>query len=111
MKLAIIPLNTAEPALEHLNGKALNLSKLTQLEPDEILVCPGTDPAWTLLFLAAGGLIMEVGGMMTRAAIVTREYGIPAVVGVGRVTERLETGDLIRVDGSTGLIQKINSGK
>jgi pyruvate,water dikinase len=81
----------------------------SQLEPGEILVCPGTDPAWTPLFLAAGGLIMEVGGMMTHGAIVAREYGIPAVVGVDRATDRLETGDLIRVDGSTGLIQRISS--
>ncbi len=48
----------------------------TQLVPGEILVCPGTDPAWTPLFLAAGGLIMEVGGMMTHGSVVAREYGI-----------------------------------
>jgi len=47
------------------------------LQPGEILVCTGTDPAWTPLFLAAGGLVMEVGGMMTHGAIVAREYGIP----------------------------------
>lgn len=75
------------------------------LAPGEILVCPGTDPAWTPLFLAAGGLVMEVGGMMTHGAIVAREYGIPAVVGVDRATERLKTGDKIRVDGSTGIIE------
>jgi pyruvate,water dikinase len=78
------------------------------LEPGEILVCPGTDPAWTPLFLAAGGLVMEVGGMMTHGAIVAREYGIPAVVGVDRATQRLQTGDLVRVDGSTGLVQIID---
>jgi len=77
------------------------------LAPGEILVCPGTDPAWTPLFLAAGGLVMEVGGLMTHGAIVAREYGIPAVVGVDRATERLQTGDLVSVDGSTGLIQLI----
>ncbi len=52
------------------------------LLPGEIMVCPATDPAWTPLFLAAGGLIMEVGGMMTHGSVVAREYGIPAVVGV-----------------------------
>jgi phosphohistidine swiveling domain-containing protein len=76
----------------------------TSLNPGEILVCPGTDPAWTPLFLAAGGLIMEVGGMMTHGSVVAREYGIPAVVGVHRATERLSTGDRIRVDGSSGQI-------
>ena len=76
-----------------------------QLEPGEILVCPGTDPSWTPLFLTAGGLVMEVGGMMTHGAIVAREYGIPAVVGVDRATERLKTGQLIRIDGSSGEIE------
>lgn len=79
----------------------------TQLEPGEILVCPGTDPAWTPLFLAAGGLIMEVGGMMTHGSVVAREYGIPAVVGVHQATERLETGQRIRVNGSSGTIEII----
>jgi len=80
----------------------------TQLEPGEILVCPGTDPAWTPLFLAAGGLVMEVGGMMTHGSVVAREYGIPAVVGVHQATERLETGQRIRVNGSTGEISVIS---
>jgi pyruvate,water dikinase len=79
----------------------------TQLEPGEILVCPGTDPAWTPLFLAAGGLIMEVGGMMTHGSVVAREYGIPAVVGVHQATQQLQTGDRIRLDGSTGRIEII----
>jgi rifampicin phosphotransferase len=76
----------------------------TQLAPGEILVCPGTDPAWTPLFLAAGGLVMEVGGLMTHGSVVAREYGIPAVVGVGSATLRLKTGMRIRVDGSAGTV-------
>jgi pyruvate,water dikinase len=79
----------------------------TQLEPGEILVCPGTDPAWTPLFLAAGGLVMEVGGMMTHGSVVAREYGIPAVVGVHQATQQLKTGDRVRVNGSTGRIEII----
>jgi pyruvate,water dikinase len=75
-----------------------------QLAPGEILVCPGTDPSWTPLFLAAGGLVMEVGGMMTHGAVVAREYGLPAVVGVDRVTQRLQTGQRVRMDGSKGQI-------
>lgn len=74
------------------------------LKPSEILVCPGTDPAWTPLFLAAGGLVMEVGGMMTHGAIVAREYGIPAVVSVNQATTRLQTGQRVQVNGSTGQI-------
>jgi len=75
-----------------------------QLIPGEILVCPATDPAWTPLFLAAGGLVMEVGGMMTHGSVVAREYGIPAVVGVSQATTRLRTGMRVRVDGSNGLV-------
>ena len=78
------------------------------LEPGEILVCPGTDPSWTPLFLAAGGLVMEVGGMMTHGSVVAREYGIPAVAGVDRATERLRTGQRVRVDGSSGTIEKLD---
>ena len=67
-------------------------------------MCPGTDPAWTPLFLAAGGLITEVGGMMTHGSVVAREYGIPAVVGVHEATARLVTGQRIRLDGTRGTI-------
>ncbi len=77
----------------------------TQLLPGEILVCPGTDPAWTPLFMAAGGLITEVGGMMTHGSVVAREYGIPAVVGVHQATLRLKTGQRIRLDGTRGVIE------
>jgi len=77
---------------------------VTQLLPGEILVCPGTDPAWTPLFMAAAGLVTEVGGMMTHGSVVAREYGIPAVVGVHQATIRLKTGQRIRIDGTQGTI-------
>jgi pyruvate,water dikinase len=81
--------------------------RATRLEPGEILVCPGTDPAWTPLFLSAAGLVTEVGGMMTHGSVVAREYGIPAVVGVHEATRRLKTGQRVRVDGSSGKIEVI----
>jgi phosphohistidine swiveling domain-containing protein len=74
------------------------------LEPGEILVAPSTDPGWTPLFLTAGGLVMEMGGAMSHGAVVAREYGIPAVVGVPDATERIATGQRITVDGSAGRI-------
>lgn len=80
----------------------------TVLNPGDILVCPGTDPSWTPLFLAAGGLITEVGGMMTHGSVVAREYGIPAVVGVDRATERLQSGQIVRIDGAEGTIELLN---
>jgi pyruvate,water dikinase len=74
------------------------------LEPGEILVCPSTDPGWTPLFLTAGGLVMEMGGANSHGAVVAREYGIPAVVGVARATERIVTGQRITVDGTAGAV-------
>jgi rifampicin phosphotransferase len=74
------------------------------LEPGEILVAPSTDPGWTPLFLTAGGLVMEMGGPNSHGAVVAREYGIPAVVGVPEATVRLTTGQKITVDGGAGTI-------
>ena len=74
------------------------------LEPGEILVAPSTDPGWTPLFLTAGGLVMEMGGSNTHGAVVAREYGIPAVVGVPDATRKIETGQLVTVDGAAGLV-------
>ena len=76
----------------------------TRLDPGEILVCPATDPGWTPLFLTAGGLVMEIGGMVTHGSVVAREYGIPAVVGVEACTTRLKTGQRVRVDGNSGRV-------
>ena len=75
-----------------------------RLEPGEILVAPSTDPGWTPLFLTAGGLVMEMGGMMSHGAVVAREYGIPAVVGVAGATEQIATGQRITVDGAAGTV-------
>lgn len=79
--------------------------RTSQLVPGEILVCAGTDPAWTPLFLTAAGLVTEVGGLMTHGSVVAREYGIPAVVGVHEATERLVSGQRIRIDGTAGTIE------
>lgn len=74
------------------------------LEPGEILVAPSTDPGWTPLFFPAGGLVMEMGGANSHAAVVAREYGIPAVIGVHNATRRIVTGQKITVNGSNGEI-------
>lgn len=74
------------------------------LKQGEILVAPSTDPGWTPLFLTASGLVMEMGGSMAHGAIVAREYGIPAVVGVPRATERITSGMHLTVDGATGTV-------
>jgi pyruvate,water dikinase len=75
---------------------------LDTLRPGEILVCPITAPSWGPAFSVAAGVITDIGGMMSHAAIVCREYGLPAVVGTGFATARLRTGDRVRIDGATG---------
>jgi phosphohistidine swiveling domain-containing protein len=75
-----------------------------RLEAGEILVAPSTDPGWTPLFLTASGLVMEMGGPMSHGAIVARECGIPAVVGVPGAIEQITTGQQITVDGSQGTV-------
>jgi pyruvate,water dikinase len=74
------------------------------LEPGDILVAPSTDPGWTPLFLTAGGLVMEMGGANSHGAVVAREYGIPAVVGVPLATEHIATGDELIVNGTLGTV-------
>jgi pyruvate,water dikinase len=75
------------------------------LEPGEILVAPSTDPGWTPLFLTAGGLVMEMGGPNSHGAVVAREYGIPAVVGVPDATSLIVTGRSVTVDGAAGTVR------
>ncbi|MFL5582494.1 MAG: PEP/pyruvate-binding domain-containing protein [Gemmatimonadaceae bacterium] len=75
------------------------------LRAGEILVARFTDPGWTPLFVHAAGVVTEVGGLMTHGAVVAREYGIPAVVSVAGATERIGTGQRIRVDGTRGIVE------
>jgi pyruvate,water dikinase len=75
------------------------------LQPGDILVTPYTDPSWTPLFVAIKGLITEVGGLMTHGAVIAREYGLPAVVGVERATRLIRDGQLIRVHGTNGYVE------
>ncbi|MCZ4303106.1 PEP-utilizing enzyme [Zoogloeaceae bacterium G21618-S1] len=74
----------------------------------DILIAPSTDPAWTPLFLRAGGLVMETGGYLSHGAIVAREFGIPAVVNLPGIVEALQTGQRLRVDGSRGEVQPLD---
>ena len=94
----------ASPGLVTGQARVIISPQGARLEPGEILVAPSTDPGWTPLFLTAGGLVMEMGGMMSHGAVVAREYGIPAVVGVSGATEQLGSGQRLTVDGSAGVI-------
>jgi pyruvate,water dikinase len=75
------------------------------LADGDILVTVFTDPSWTPAFVAARGLVTEVGGLMTHGAVIAREYGLPAVVGVDRATSLIRDGQRIRVDGTAGVVQ------
>ncbi|MGI5916576.1 MAG: PEP/pyruvate-binding domain-containing protein [Anaerolineae bacterium] len=75
-----------------------------ELRPGEILVAPHTDPGWAPLFLTCRGIVTEVGGFLSHGATVAREYGIPTVANVRDATTRIASGDIIRVDGSTGQV-------
>jgi pyruvate,water dikinase len=75
------------------------------LEPGDILVTAFTDPSWTPLFVAIKGLVTEVGGLMTHGAVVAREYGVAAVVGVVDATTAIKDGQRIRVDGTHGYVE------
>jgi pyruvate,water dikinase len=75
------------------------------LEPGDILVTAYTDPSWTPLFVAIAGLVTEVGGLMTHGAVIAREYGLPAVVGVVDATRLIRDGQRIRVHGTEGYVE------
>lgn len=79
----------------------------TAMAPGDILVAPGTDPAWTPLFLKAGGLVMETGGFLSHGAIVAREFGIPAVVNLPGIVDALEGADLVEVDGDRATVRRL----
>jgi pyruvate,water dikinase len=92
------------------DGRARVLASAEQigeLEPGEILVVHTTDIGWTPLFLQAAGLVTELGGPLSHAAVVAREFGVPSVVNVGGATRILRTGDLIRVDGDRGCVERL----
>jgi phosphohistidine swiveling domain-containing protein len=82
-----------------------SLDEFDQVRDGEILVCRMTNPAWVVLFTKISGLVTEAGGAVSHPAVVAREFGIPAVVGTSNAGERIRTGDRIRVNGSTGIVE------
>jgi pyruvate,water dikinase len=79
------------------------------LEDGDILVTAFTDPSWTPAFVAIKGLVTEVGGLMTHGAVIAREYGLPAVVGVEDATRLIRDGQRIRVHGTDGYVEIVGS--
>jgi rifampicin phosphotransferase len=92
-------------------GRARVIRDLAEadLEPGDILVTAYTDPSWTPLFIAVNGLVTEVGGLMTHGAVIAREYGLPAVVGVEHATRLIRDGQRIRVHGTDGYVEILHN--
>jgi len=82
----------------------------SELEPGEVLVCETTDPSWASLFLVASALVIDIGGALSHGAIVARELGVPCVINTRVGTRRLRTGDLLRVDGNSGVVTMLEAG-
>lgn len=82
-----------------------SVENIWQVRPGEILVVPRTDPGWTPVFSKIGGLITETGGMLSHGAVVSREYGIPAVTNVPNACRVFKTGQTVTIDGNNGLVR------
>ncbi|MFL5779346.1 MAG: PEP-utilizing enzyme [Chloroflexota bacterium] len=83
----------------------MTTDEFDQIRDGDILVCQMTNPAWVVLFTKIAGLVTDTGGTTSHPAVLSREFGIPAVVGTSVATKRISTGDRIRVDGSTGIVE------
>ncbi|QYJ14809.1 Chondramide synthase cmdD [Rubrobacter xylanophilus DSM 9941] len=81
-----------------------SLEEISEVRAGEILVCTSTSPAWAPIFSKIKATVTDIGGIMSHAAIVSREYGLPAVVGTGTATSRIKTGQRVRVDGTNGRV-------
>jgi len=86
----------------------LSPEQFQEVQNDEIIICRMTSPSWVVLFTKIGGLVTDAGGMASHPAVVSREIGIPAVVGTSDATRRIKTGDHVRVNGATGVVQVLS---
>jgi pyruvate,water dikinase len=86
------------------------VKEIADVRDGEILVCTITSPAWAPIFSKVRAVVTDIGGVMSHAAIVCREYGVPAVVGTGRATSQIRTGQRVRVDGTAGTVSILEEG-
>ncbi len=88
----------------------LTATQFDEVRQGDIVVCQMTNPAWVVLFTKMVGLVTDAGGLTSHPAVLSREFGIPAVVGTSTATRQIKTGDRIRVDGSTGMVEILRAG-
>jgi pyruvate,water dikinase len=96
----------------HFEGEAVVVRDVTEadrIRAGQVLVTSQTDPGWATVFFLVKGLVVERGGMLSHGAIIAREYGIPAVVGVAGATSRIASGARIRVDGDRGCVEILHA--
>jgi pyruvate,water dikinase len=104
---ALIGLPVSSGTVEGRARVVLDMAE-AEFEPGDILVTTYTDPSWTPLFVAIKGLVTEVGGLMTHGAVIAREYGLPAVVGVEHATRLIRDGQRIRLHGTDGFVELLS---
>lgn len=117
-------MRASEPGVRELRGVAASAGlargvarvlrdadELHRILPGEVLVCEATSPNWTPAFAKIAGCVCDGGGTLTHASIISREYRVPCVVGVGVATRELCTGDLVEVDGDRGLVTRISGAR
>ena len=98
----------AERPLDQGKVRVVRDPKNAKIEQGEILVAEFTDPGWIMLFPAASGILVERGSLLSHSAIVSRELGIPAVVGITGLIDSLNDGDVVEFDGTTGDVTKLS---
>ena len=87
----------------------LREDQFDEVRAGDILVCQMTNPAWVVLFTKIAGLVTDAGGTVSHPAVLSREFGIPAVVGTSVATQQIKNGDRIRVNGTTGLVEILHT--
>ncbi len=95
------------PGVVRARARVILDPRTAAIEPGELLVAPRTDPGWIMLFPSAAGVLVEHGSLLSHSAIVAREMGIPAIVSIEGITQWARTGDLLEMDGTTGVVRRV----
>jgi phosphohistidine swiveling domain-containing protein len=101
----VVGLGASAGVIEGTARVVTSIEESDQVEDGDILVCRMTNPAWVVLFTKVSALVTDAGGTVSHPAVVSREFGIPAVVGTSDATHKIKTGDRVRVNGSSGVVE------
>ncbi len=104
-ELRVTGLGASPGVVEGIARVVRTVDEFDEVKAGDILVCQMTNPAWVVLFTKIAGLVTDTGGITSHPAVLAREFGIPAVIGTSVATQKIVTGDRLRVDGSTGLVE------